>query len=221
MPDETGRAMDRGIFPSVRTRPGTASPLLRAMWADAVYDNPDWDALTFRRTADLAAINRVMPHLRADKTAIQPFIRAGNKAIVYQGWQDPSVNAGPTIDFYKALALANGGAARLGQSVRLFMYHCARGPGADQFGASGAAPPALPDPHQDMLWGLIRWREQGEAPNQFVATRLEDGKPKLTRLLCAFPQSARYDGKGEHDSAASFTCDNDPVLRKMLSSNSR
>ena len=219
MPDEQGRAMDGGLFPAVRTRPGPASPLLRAMWADAVYDRADWDALSFRRSADLAAANRVMPELRADKTAIAPFIAAGHKAIVYQGWQDPSTNAGPTIRYYQALVRANGGAARLGQSVRLFMvpgmYHCARGPGADQFGASGATPPALPDPQQDMLWALIRWTEQGEAPRHIVATKLEEGRPKLTRLLCPFPQSAQYDGKGPQDSAASFACAPDPVLRAM------
>ena len=223
MPDENGRAMDGGLFPAVRTRPGPASPLLRAMWADAVYDRADWDALTFRRSADLAAANRVMPELRADKTAIQPFLAAGHKAIVYQGWQDPSTNAGPTIRYYQALARANGGAARLGQSVRLFMvpgmYHCARGPGADQFGASGATPPALPDPQHDMLWALIRWREQGEAPRHFVATKLEEGKPLFTRLLCPFPQSARYNDKGPQDSVASFSCAPDKVLSAMQKRN--
>ena len=47
MPDEHGRPMDRGLLPGVRTRPGPPSPLLRAMWADAVYDNPDWDETSF------------------------------------------------------------------------------------------------------------------------------------------------------------------------------
>jgi feruloyl esterase len=189
------------------------------MWADAVNDNPGWDALSFRRSADLAAANRVMPELRADRIAITPFIAAGHKAIVYQGWQDLSTNAGPTIQHYRALARANGGTEKLSQSVRLFMvpgmHHCARGPGADQFGASVAMPPALPDPQHDMLWALIRWTEQGEAPRGFVATKFVDGQPKLTRLLCPFPQSARYDGKGPQDSAASFACVTDPVLRAM------
>ena len=36
MKDEAGRAMDKGLLPGVRTRPGPPSPLLRAMWADAV-----------------------------------------------------------------------------------------------------------------------------------------------------------------------------------------
>jgi feruloyl esterase len=219
MPDETGRPMDGGLFPGVRTRPGPPSPLLRAMWADAVYDDPDWDATTFRRTADLAAANRIMPELRADRTDIAGFLARGNKAILYQGWQDPSTNAGPTIAYYADLAAANGGAARLDDSVRLFMvpgmYHCRGGPGADLFGGM-AQFPVWPDPQRDMLWSLIAWVEKGAAPAAIVATRREKDRELFTRKLCPFPQSARYDGKGPQDSAASYRCDDDPLLRRML-----
>lgn len=213
MKDETGRAMDGGLLPGVRTRPGPPSPLLRAMWGDAVYSDPDWDEDRFQRTADLAKVNAAMPELRADKTAIAPFIAAGRKAIIYQGWADPSVIAGPTVGYYRALAAANGGVARLQDSVRLFMvpgmYHCRGGPGADQFGASGQA--ATPgDPSRDMLWSLIRWVEQGAAPRS-----VEAAKPgTFTRRLCPFPQSARYDGKGNRADAAAYVCKDDAVLRR-------
>ena len=219
LPDEQGRAMDGGLFPGVRTRPGPPSPLLRAMWADAVYDDPKWDALTFRRTADLAAINRVMPELRADKTAIGPFLAAGHKAIIYQGWQDPSVNAGPTIAYYAALARANGGLDKLQKSVRLFMvpgmYHCRGGPGVDLFGASAQAPLPAADPEHDMLWALIGWVEKGDAPKRLVGRR--ESRPSVSRTLCAFPNSATYDRKGPSEDAASFRCAPDPALQRLLS----
>jgi feruloyl esterase len=219
MRDEAGRAMDGGLFPGVRTRPGPPSPLLRVIWADAVYDDPNWDALTFRRTADLAAANRVMPELRADRTDIAGFLARGNKAIIYQGWQDPSTNAGPTIKYYAALAAAYGGAEKLDDSVRLFMapgmYHCRGGPGADLFGGS-AHFPVWSEPDRDVLWSLIRWVEQGAAPSQLVATRREGEAERFTRKLCPFPQAARYDGQGPTDSAASYSCQADPLLRRML-----
>jgi feruloyl esterase len=93
MPDEAGRAMDRGLLPGVRTRPGPPSPLLRAMWADGVYDDPLWDQDSFERTRDLLAANRMMPELRADRVDIAPFLSGGRKALLYQGWADPSTNA--------------------------------------------------------------------------------------------------------------------------------
>lgn len=204
--DERGRAMDRGLFPAVRTRPGPPSPLLRAMWADAAHDDPAWDELTFSRTGDLALINKVMPQLRGDSTAIAPFIADGRRAILYQGWQDPSTNAGPTLEYYGALARDNGGLGRLAQNVRLFMvpgmYHCRGGPGVDSFGASGHAP-VSEDASKDMLWALIRWVEQGVAPERIEASKVAD-TGSFTHPICAFPKSARLRGGEwacEHDAA--------------------
>jgi len=210
--DERGKAMDRGLFPAVRTRPGPPSPLLRAMWADAAHDDPEWDELTFSRTGDLALINKVMPQLRADSTAISPFIADGHRAILYQGWQDPSTNAGPTLEYYGALARDNGGLARLSQNVRLFMvpgmYHCRGGPGVDSFGASGHAP-VSEDASKDMLWALIRWVEQGFAPERIEASKVTEAT-NFTRPICAFPKSARLRG-------GDWTCEHDAALLRWPS----
>jgi feruloyl esterase len=215
MPDEQGRPMDNGLLPGVRTRPGPPSPLLRAMWGDGVYDDPNWNEDSFRRTRDLALVNQAMPGLRADSTRIAPFLARGGKAIIYQGWQDPSVIAGPTIDYYRALAAANGGMADLARSVRLFMvpgmYHCRGGPGADQFGGSGQAT-APGDPSRDILWSLIDWVERRRAPGRITAQRIVADRPRFTRALCAFPDSAAYDGKGDPDRAESFQCRPDRLL---------
>lgn len=221
MQDEAGRAMDRGLFAGVRTRPGPASPLLRAMWADGVHGDVNWDANTFHQTADLAAANRLMPELRADKTAIAPFIARGAKAILYQGWQDPSTNAGPTIEYFAALAAANGGAKELSRSVRLFMvpgmYHCAGGPGVDQFGGSTQAPIAAgSDPSRDMLWALIRWVEDDRVPESLQGAKSPAGRPGFTRKLCPFPQVARYDGIGPVADAASYRCEVAEALNAYL-----
>ena len=228
MTDAEGNAMDDGLFPGVRTRPGPPSPLLRAMWADGVYGDPDWDETGFDRTADLAAANAAMPELRADSTAIDPFLQTGGKAIIYQGWQDPSTNAGQAIDYWAALARRYGGAERLSRNVRMFMvpgtmfmvpgmYHCRGGPGVDVFGGSGQKPLANgSDASRDMLWALIRWVEEGVAPDSVVGARNPAGTPGFTRRLCPFPQSARYDGTGPKGDARSYRCVADPALQAML-----
>jgi feruloyl esterase len=191
------------------------------MWGDAVYDDPNWDEETFRRTGDLEAANRVMPELRADRTAIAPFIARGGKAIIYQGWADPSVIAGPTVDYYAALASANGGAERLARSVRLFMvpgmYHCRGGPGADLFGGSGHnLPDGAPRPEEDVLWSLIRWVENKEAPRQIVAAKGDQGGTRFTRLLCPFPMAAVHDGSAETADARHFACKTDALLAAKM-----
>jgi len=215
MTDETGVPMDRGLLPGVRTRPGPPSPLLRAMWADGVYDDPAWDQNEFERTRDLLAANHAMPELRADRVDITPFLSGGRKALLYQGWADPSTNADPTVEYYTRLAAANGGSEALANSVRLFMvpgmYHCGGGPGADSFGGSGRQN-APGDAARDILWALIRWVEDGRAPDRIIATKFDGDKPRFTRALCPFPQAASFDGTGAPDTAASYTCEADPVL---------
>lgn len=215
MMDERGSPMDGGLFPGVRTRPGPPSPLLRAMWADGVHSNPDWDEDSFQRSHDMALSYRIMPELRADRTSIGSFMRLGGTAILYQGWADPSTNAGLTIDYYSALARDNGGIEQLAKNARLFMvpgmYHCRGGPGADQFGGSEQA--SWPgDPTRDALWALIRWVEEDEAPDELMATRLDGGQRAITRRLCPFPQSLHFassdDGEG--------MCREDSTLAQML-----
>lgn len=217
--NEQGVAMDGGLFPGVRTRPGPPSPLLRAMWADGVYNDANWNEDSFQRTRELNATNQIMPELRADKVSIGQFTKLGGRAIIYQGWADPSTNAGPTIDYYGALSRANGGLNKLAEHVRLFMapgvYHCARGPGADQFGASGHKS-WRNDPERDMLWSLINWVEKGRAPDRVTATKIVDGRPSFTRTLCPYPQAARWDGKGPQDLASSYRCEVDPALVKYM-----
>lgn len=64
----------------------------------------------------------------------------------------------------------------------------------------------------------MAWVEQGQAPGAVVATARDatNAVPNAdvpaswgagrTRPLCAYPQVARYNGSGDVNSAASFSC---------------
>ena len=69
--------------------------------------------------------------------------------------------------------------------------HCRGGPGPDQF---------------DALSALEAWVEDGVAPDQIVASKVEDGEVVRTRPLCPFPQTAQWTGSGSTDDAANFVC---------------
>jgi len=47
----------------------------------------------------------------------------------------------------------------------------------------------------------VKWVEDGVAPERIVASR-----PGRTHPLCAYPEVAKYSGKGSTDDAANFTC---------------
>jgi feruloyl esterase len=210
---EDGRLFDHGLVPGVGSRPGPPSPLMLPMWRDTIHFGTQWDSFTFRPGAESSALARFMPELDANKTDLAAFIGRSGRAILYHGWQDASLNAKAALDYYSDLMATNDG-VELDQHVRLFMvpgmYHCRGGPGADQFGASGHAP-APQDPSRDMLWALIRWVEDGIAPDHLIASKISEQQVQFTRMLCPFPQAARYYG-GPATEASSFTCETDPLL---------
>jgi feruloyl esterase len=90
------------------------------------------------------------------------------------------------------------------------MQHCAGGPGPDDFGESGISP--VNDSQHNIYLALEEWAEKGAAPSTVIASKIEgempDRKVKMTRLLCAYPQKAKYKGSGDPNAAASFVCEN-------------
>ena len=129
----------------------------------------------------------------------------GGKLLVYHGTADPVFSFSDTAAWYEALGTAHG--ARQSSFARLFavpgMNHCSGGPTADQF---------------DALEHLVTWVEKGTAPERIVANvrgaganlenkELPAGWSALrSRPLCPYPAVARYDGKGDKESAESFVC---------------
>jgi len=88
-----------------------------------------------------------------------------------------------------------GGAADASKFARLFLApgvgHCGGGNGPQPDGQFDA---------------VVRWVEEGKAPETLNAVRREQGKVVRTRPLCQFPMVAKYKGTGSTDDAANFTC---------------
>ena len=138
-------------------------------------------------------------------TRLDGLLSSGGRLLVYHGTADPVFSFNDTAAWYEALGAAHGG--RHSSFARLFavpgMNHCSGGPAADQF---------------DALEHLVTWVEKGTAPERIVANVRGDGANTLnkelpagwsatrTRPLCPYPAVARYDGKGDPESADSFAC---------------
>jgi feruloyl esterase len=206
--DGHGRAVDLGLLPGVLVDSGH-SRLAPATFGQAVRGQADWKGEGFNVGSDLAAIDRVMPELRADQTDLHAFKARGGKAILYQGWMDPAVAALMMVDYYQGVERRIGGSANTRDFLRLFMVpgmlHCAGGAGPDQFGGSGADAP-LTDGDHDLLSALEDWVEHGRPPERIIAAKVEAGRVARTRPLCSYPAQARYTGAGSTDEAANFRC---------------
>lgn len=215
--DENGRRIDGGLLPGIRVQavpipePFAPGPpyLAVALFGDGVHRNPNWDARTFRIADDLPAIDRVM-NLHADNPDIERFVANRGKLILYHGWADPLVAPQTTVNYHHAVQAKLG--RKADKSVRLFMApgveHCRGGLGPDLFGGAGGDAPT-PDRDHDLLTALERWVEEGVAPEEIVAVRLDkNGAVDRSRPLCAYPAQAKYAGSGDTNVAANFRCVN-------------
>jgi hypothetical protein len=186
-------------------------------YGQAVYEDPKWDFRTLNFDEDVAygdekvgsVLNSTSPDLRA-------FRDRGGKLIQYHGWGDPAIPALASIQYYDKVSAFMGkfpderNASRNAHDFyRLFMVpgmgHCGGGNGPNTFGNRPGAPA---DADHDIVAALDRWVEQGTAPERIIGTGksvLDPSKP-LTRPLCPYPSAVHYNGTGDPNDAASFTC---------------
>jgi feruloyl esterase len=200
----TGAKMHPGLVPGgepswlLVTSNGLV-PIPYEYFGRSVLGTPTWDwrkfdfaehvALAERKTGDI--LNAIDPDLRR-------FRNAGGKLIQYHGWNDQVIFPEGSVNYHMSVAdeLAPGqGIEGVQDFMRLFMVpgmtHCRGGVGTDRFDAQAA---------------IEAWVERGTPPTRIVASRVENGDVTRTRPLCPYPQVARYDGSGDQNDAANFTC---------------
>ncbi|MBV8674976.1 MAG: tannase/feruloyl esterase family alpha/beta hydrolase [Acidobacteriaceae bacterium] len=142
---------------------------------------------------DKEALHASDPLVEPASTNLTTFALGGGKLIFFHGDSDPWFSPLDTLEYYKSLVAANGGAEKVAEWSRIFlvpgMAHCGGGPGLDHF---------------DMLTAIVDWVEKGNAPESVVAT----GKafPGRSRPLCAYPKHAQYTGSGDPEDARNFRC---------------
>ncbi|MDO9438708.1 tannase/feruloyl esterase family alpha/beta hydrolase [Hydrogenophaga sp.] len=137
---------------------------------------------------------------------LAPLRARGAKMVLYHGVSDAIFSAEDTRQWFERLNKAQGGKAS--DFARYFpvpgMNHCSGGPTADQF---------------DLLGPLVKWVEQGVAPQAVTASARGAGNAggvnaelpaewaaNRSRPLCAYPSVATYNGSGPIESASSFSC---------------
>lgn len=107
---------------------------------------------------------------------------------------------------------ANAMRKRVQDFHRLFMLpavaHCGGSTGPDAIGGGMTEPPAAyRDADHHVVNAVMRWVEDGVAPEKIVATKFSSGVPVRSRPLCVWPAEAVYMGSGDINAADSFRCE--------------
>ena len=180
----------------VGTMPGLAHLIQDSFFKFLVFEDPAWDWRTFDFDRDVRiADTKLAAIVNATDPDLRRFRDRGGKLLMFHGWSDPAISARNSIDYWRSVVRVMRGRRRTDAFLRLFlapgMQHCAGGPGPNVFDTVGA---------------LEQWVEQDAAPERLVATHRTAGIVDRTRPLCPHPRVARWDGVGDSDDAASFTC---------------
>lgn len=132
---------------------------------------------------------------------LSDFRKQGGKFLLYHGLSDGLIPPQRTIQYYEEVIDENRSRARTERFIRLFLV-----PGMDHCGTSGLLdiPPGLST--WDRLEPVVKWVEQGIAPDRIIASEPLAGGRTRTRPLCPYPQVARWTGSGSTDDAANFRC---------------
>jgi len=158
-----------------------------------IYNDPEWSYEDYDYDNLIKDSQRVAQTLNATDPDLSAFRQRGGKLLLYTGWSDAAAPAEAVIAYYDEVIAHDSSAAA---DVRLFMMpgveHCFGGPGPSWV---------------NFLDEIDKWVEMGKAPEQVTAYWLdEDLQPTGSRPVCAYPNVAQYDGKGNSRDTASFTC---------------
>ena len=105
---------------------------------------------------------------------------------------------------------------------RLFMLpamsHCGGGTGPNAVGGGAPEPAAaLRDAEHHVVSAVIKWVEEGEAPEKIIATRIDNGVVVRQRPICPFPAQAAYKGRGDINDAKNFSCVTPELKKRSIS----
>lgn len=195
-----------------------------------VVNDPTWSFEDFDGATIVGLADTLNPgNASADQFDLSGFRARGGKLLQYHGYADGLIPTGASVHLHREIVstMYGMGVGDVDEWYRFFlvpgMQHCQGSVGGAPwfFGGSGQSQelvpvtaagtlPDLRDAEHDALLALMRWVEEGDAPERLVATKFVNDTVALgiesQRPLCPFPSYASYAGSGNVSEASSWNC---------------
>lgn len=179
----------------------------------AVYNDATWDPTTLS-VADMAYSAAKNPGNIETWDDLSDFKASGGKILHYHGMMDGLISSDNSARYYNHVSREmNLRSDELDDFYRYFrisgMGHCSGGDGAWAIGNQGKSRASL-EPDSNALMAIVRWVEEGVAPEKMIGTRWVNGTEALgvdyTRAHCKYPARNVYTGSGDGKDAEGWEC---------------
>lgn len=171
-----------------------------------VFADEAWDPTTFTQDQWTLADELNPFDIATTKGDISTFRDLGGKVLHYHGLADPVISSSMSPIYYEHVASTMGlGTAEMDEFYRYFrvsgMAHCERGTGAHAIGNRISNFVSF-DPDENVLMAMVRWVEEGVAPETITGARFVEGRTTevdYKRRHCKWPSRNVFVGEDPTD----------------------
>lgn len=182
---------------------------------NAIYNDKNWDAATLG-PKDYAFAHAKNPgNIETWKGDLSAIRDRGSKILHYHGGADAIISSFNSPRYYDHVSRTmNLPSSALDEFYRFFrisgMGHCTGGVGASFIGQKAEANATL-DPDGNVLMAMVRWVEEGQAPDSILGTAYvnetkDSGEIAFQRRHCKYPLRNVYSGTGDATKPDSWNC---------------
>ncbi|KAK6511714.1 Tannase and feruloyl esterase [Arthrobotrys musiformis] len=194
---------------------GVASYITEGWYKYALYNDPTWTVQNdFNWNVVDHDFQQDLYGVGTDKTDLTDAKNNNTRILMYHGLADCLISSENSYRYYERVSRDMGlPSDDLDEFYRFFpisgLDHCTGGDGAGFVGGSVqySTPGALNvDPADSVLMTMVKWVEQGIAPETLTGRKLVGGVVTGARAHCKHPLKTTYKGTGDPNLASSWEC---------------
>ncbi|KAJ5495920.1 feruloyl esterase B-2 [Penicillium diatomitis] len=182
-------------------------------WKYVVYNDSSWQGENWTIRDAAVAMAQNPYNIQTWDGDVSPFKKSGGRVLHYHGTQDQLISSDNSKWYYARVAETMGlPPSSLDEFYRFFpisgMGHCGGGDGAYGIG-QGLSTYAGTDPEDNVLMAMVRWVEDGVAPETVRGAKFANGPGsaiEYRRKHCRYPRHNVFVGPGNYTDENAWRC---------------